>query len=216
MPVITQVSSPPQPEEKKPKAKHAHEYKEQHVLFQPPKTENDNDEHGKSTGSSGNTGNSEDSVHTNGNKEGTLHAAEHAFHKGKHAMLTGHAVHTGQHALHTGQYALHSGEHAVHTGEHAVHTGEHALHTGEHALHTGQHAVHTGQHAVHTVENELSTNSDNKRKKESSWPASEHVTLNDVRKVTGYRNVGCYKDALPRAVPLLEGWLGSNNHIQCP
>ena len=181
MPVITQVSSPPQPEEKKPKAKHAHEYKEQHVLFQPPKTENDNDEHGKSTGSSGNTGNSEDSVHTNGNKEGTLHAAEHAFHSGKHAMLTGHAVHTGQHALRTGEYTL-----------------------------------HTGQHAVHTVENELSTNSDNKRKKESSWPASEHVTLNDVRKVTGYRNVGCYKDALPRAVPLLEGWLGSNNHIQCP
>ena len=194
--MITQVSNPPQPEAKKPEAKHANKYEEHHVLFQPPKTENDNDEHGKNSESSGNSGNSEDSVDTNGNKEKTLHAGEHVFHSGKHAAPT------GEHALHTGEHALHSGDHTFPTGKHAVHTGEHALHTGEHVRHTG--------------ENEISENSDNIRRKESSSPASEHVTFNDVRKVTVYRNVGCYKDALPRAVPLLEGWLDSNKHYTVP
>ena len=57
-----------------------------------------------------------------------------------------------------------------------------------------------------TRENEILENSDNTRKKESSSTTSKQVTSSD-RKLKIYRNVGCYKDALPRAVPSLEGWL---------
>ncbi len=138
MPVITQVTNPPQPEAKKPKNKHANEYEEEHVLFQPPKTKNENDEHAinsKNTGHSGHSGNtvnSGNSVDKNRNTEGTR---------------------------------------------------------------------------LDTRENEILENSDNTRKKESSSTTSEQVTSSDDRKLKIYRNVGCYKDALPRAVPSLEGWL---------
>jgi hypothetical protein len=66
---------------------------------------------------------------------------------------------------------------------------------------------------MHSGENKMLENSENTRKEESSSPASEHET-SDFGKVTAYRNVGCYKDALPRAVPLLEGWLDSIKYIQ--
>jgi hypothetical protein len=67
---------------------------------------------------------------------------------------------------------------------------------------------------MHSGENKMLENSENTRKEESSSPASEHETSSDFGKVTAYRNVGCYKDALPRAVPLLEGWLDSIKYIQ--
>jgi hypothetical protein len=84
---------------------------------------------------------------------------------------------------------------------------------------------------MNTEVNEILENSDNGRHKESSSTISKQVLSSDDNKessfitskqlssddnkVRAYRNVGCYKDALPRAVPSLEGWFISytNNAV---
>ncbi|XP_028394586.1 uncharacterized protein LOC114518796 [Dendronephthya gigantea] len=128
VPVITPVVSPPepQPEAKKPKEKHGSAHKEKHVLFQPKKTGNENDNYARiSKGTAAKNGNSIDSNRNRGTKKD-------------------------------------SGD------------------------------------------GEILENSDTTRK-ESGSAGLIKTTSSDTKKGKEYRNVGCYKDTLPRAVPSLEG-----------
>jgi hypothetical protein len=63
VPVITHVANPPQPEPKKPKNEHASDHEEQHVLFQPGKTENEHSGHDEENGHDEQNGHNEHNGH---------------------------------------------------------------------------------------------------------------------------------------------------------
>ena len=63
------------------------------------------------------------------------------------------------------------------------------------------------QGKINSEMNEILENSDNGKNKESASTTMTEMFSGTAKKVKAYRNVGCYKDSSPRAVPSLEGTL---------
>ncbi|CAB3981271.1 Collagen alpha-4(VI) chain [Paramuricea clavata] len=211
VPVITHVANPPQPESKKPKNEHASEHEEQHVLFQPGKTENEHKGHDEENGH-------DEHVTNPPQPESKKPKNEHASdHEEQHVLFQPRKTENDKH------------------DEHASNSKSKGGYSGNIGILVDQNRNINGK--MNTEVNEILENSDNERHKESSSTTSKQVLSSDDNKETSsitskqlssddnkesssitskqlssddnkvraYRNVGCYKDALPRAVPSLEG-----------